>query len=52
MEEALRALQSQLGQLEVGEDGEKELPKVLESLSLEGVVKHIQKLQESGNSES
>lgn len=49
-EEALSAL---LGQLGVGEDGDREVPpKVLEPLSLEGVVKHIQKLQKCGNSES
>lgn len=50
MEEALRDLQAKLGQLDVSDDDEK-LPNVLEPLSLEGVVKHIKKLQESENSE-
>lgn len=48
----MRALQSQLGMLNVGDEGSAEPPpKVLEDLTVEGVVKHIRKLQASGNSE-
>lgn len=43
-----------LSHLEVDEEGESPTPppKVLEELTLVGVVKHIRKLQESANSES
>lgn len=49
-------LLNKLSHLEVDEDEEGELPppppKVLEEFTLVGVVKHLKKLQESGNSES
>lgn len=54
-EAALKSLQDRLAQLglEGGEEGDQAAqapPKVLEELTLEGVVKHIQKLK-SDNSE-
>ncbi len=59
MEEALRDLRAKMGHLGVGgsgaEEGESQpppKPKVLEELTLEGVVKHIRKLQETDNSRS
>ncbi len=51
---ALGALQAKLGQLGIGgdkEEGGSQPPKVLGELTLEGVVKHIQKLMISDNSE-
>ena len=55
-EAIMRTLQARLGQLGIGGDGEGEgesqpPPKVLEELTIEGVVKHIQKLKSSENSE-
>jgi hypothetical protein len=48
----MEELLSQLGHLKMGEgDPPPPPPKVLEELTLVGVVKHMRKLQESGNSE-
>jgi len=44
-------LESRLSELSV-EDGEPPPPRVLEEVTVEGVVKHFKKLQTSDNSES
>lgn len=46
----MRDLQSKLGMLSVGDETSAPPPKVLDELTVEGVVKCIRKLQASGNS--
>lgn len=52
MEEAITNLQSKLAELDVGGEEGPPPPKVLEEVTVEGVVKHFRKLQASDNSES